>query len=87
MALLNFQDVNLSFGGPNLLNSINLQIHEGEKISLLGRNGAGKSTMMRLIHGLAEPDSGRIIREKFLRTSLLQQEVPDNFTGTVYSIL
>ncbi|HPS58330.1 MAG TPA: ATP-binding cassette domain-containing protein [Spirochaetota bacterium] len=87
MALLNFQDVCLSFGGPNLLNFINLQIHEGEKISLLGRNGAGKSTMMRLIHGLAEPDSGRIIREKFLRTSLLQQEVPDNFTGTVYSIL
>lgn len=87
MALLNFQDVSLSFGGPNLLDGINLQIHEGEKISLLGRNGAGKSTMMRLIHGLAEPDSGRIIREKFLRTSLLQQEVPDNFPGTVYSIL
>ncbi len=87
MALLNFQDVSLSFGGPNLLSGVNLQIHEGEKISLLGRNGAGKSTMMRLIHGLAEPDSGRIIREKFLRTSLLQQEVPDNFPGTVYSIL
>lgn len=87
MALLNFQDVCLSYGGPNLLNGINLQIHEGEKISLLGRNGAGKSTMMRLIHGLAEPDSGRIIREKFLRTSLLQQEVPDDITGTVYSIL
>ncbi|NLV66564.1 MAG: ATP-binding cassette domain-containing protein [Spirochaetes bacterium] len=87
MALLSFQDVSLSFGGPNLLNSINMQIHEGEKISLLGRNGAGKSTMMRLIHGLTEPDSGRITREKFLRTSILQQEVPGDIGGTVYSIL
>ncbi len=87
MALLSFQEVSLSFGGPNLLDRINLQIHEGEKISLLGRNGAGKSTMMRLIQGQAEPDSGRIIREKSLRTSLLQQEVPDGMTGTVYDIL
>jgi len=40
MALINFQDVSLSFGGPNLLNGLNIQIHDGEKISLLGRNGA-----------------------------------------------
>lgn len=87
MALLNFQDVSLSFGGPNLLNGLNLQIHEGEKISLLGRNGAGKSTMMKVIHGLIEPDSGKIIRSKDLRTSILGQEVPDGITGTVYAVL
>lgn len=87
MALVNFQDVSLSFGGPNLLNGLNLQIHEGEKISLLGRNGAGKSTMMKVIHGLVEPDSGKIFRSKDLRTSILQQDVPDGITGTVYAVL
>lgn len=87
MALINFQDVSLSFGGPNLLNGLNLQIHEGEKISLLGRNGAGKSTMMKVIHGLVEPDSGKIFRSKDLRTSILQQDVPDGITGTVYAVL
>ncbi len=87
MALINFQDVSLSFGGPNLLNGLNLQIHEGEKISLLGRNGAGKSTMMKVIHGLVEADSGKIFRSKDLRTSILQQDVPDGITGTVYEVL
>jgi len=87
MALINFQDVSLSFGGPNLLNGLNLQIHEGEKISLLGRNGAGKSTMMKVIHGLVEPDSGKIFRIKDLRTSILQQDVPDGIKGKVYAVL
>jgi ABC transport system ATP-binding/permease protein len=87
MALINFQDVSLSFGGPNLLNGINLQIHDNEKISLLGRNGAGKSTIMRVIQGLVEPDSGRIFRNRELRTSLLPQEVPDGISGTVYEVL
>jgi ATP-binding cassette subfamily F protein uup len=87
MALINFQDVSLSFGGPNLLNGLNLQIHEGEKISLLGRNGAGKSTMMKVIHGIVEPDSGKIFRSKDLRTSILQQDVPDGITGSVYAVL
>lgn len=87
MALINFQDVTLSFGGPNLLNGLNLQIHEGEKISLLGRNGAGKSTMMKVIHGIVEPDSGKIFRSKDLRTSILQQDVPDGIAGIVYAVL
>jgi len=87
MALINFQDLSLSFGGPNLLNGLNIQIHEGEKISLLGRNGAGKSTIMKVIHGLVEPDSGKIFRSKDLRTSLLQQDVPDGISGSVYEIL
>jgi ATP-binding cassette subfamily F protein uup len=87
MALINFQDVSLSFGGPNLLNRVNLQIHEGEKISLLGRNGAGKSTMMKMIHGLIEPDSGKIFRSRDLRTSIFHQDVPGGINGKVYDVL
>ncbi len=87
MALINFQDVALSYGGPNLLDKINFQIHEGEKITLLGRNGAGKSTLMNMINGMIEPDSGEIFREKNLRTAMLQQDVPDDIKGNVYQII
>jgi ATP-binding cassette subfamily F protein uup len=87
MALINFQDVSLSFGGPNLLDKLNFQIHEGEKITLLGRNGAGKSTLMMMINGMTEPDSGEIFREKNLRTAMLRQDVPDNISGTIYEII
>ncbi len=87
MALINFQDVTLSFGGPNLLDKLNFQIHEGEKITLLGRNGAGKSTLMKIINGMIEPDSGEIFREKNLRTAMLQQEVPDDISGSIYQVI
>ncbi|HOP63087.1 MAG TPA: ATP-binding cassette domain-containing protein [Spirochaetota bacterium] len=87
MALINFQDVSLSFGGPNLLDQLNFQIHAGEKITLLGRNGAGKSTLMKIINGMIEPDSGEIFREKNLRTAMLQQEVPEDISGSIYSII
>ncbi|HOP28378.1 MAG TPA: ATP-binding cassette domain-containing protein [Spirochaetota bacterium] len=87
MALINFQDVTLSYGGPNLLDNINFQIHEGEKITLLGRNGAGKSTLMNIINGMIEPDSGEIFREKNLRTAMLQQDVPDDISGSIYEII
>lgn len=87
MALINFQDITLSFGGPNLLDKLNFQIHEGEKITLLGRNGAGKSTLMKMINGMIEPDSGVIFREKNLRTAMLQQEVPDDISGSIYDII
>jgi len=87
MALINFQDVTLSFGGPNLLDKLNFQIHEGEKVTLLGRNGAGKSTLMKMINGMIEPDAGEIFREKNLRTAMLQQDVPDDISGTIRGII
>ena len=51
MAILNLLDVNLSFGGPSVLENVNLQIDPGERVCLVGRNGTGKSTLMRVIVG------------------------------------
>ncbi len=87
MALLNLQNISLSFDGSPLLDGIDLQIHAGEKISLLGRNGSGKTTLMRLMNGEIEPDRGARIVEKGVKTALLPQEVPAGLEGTVRDVV
>jgi ABC transport system ATP-binding/permease protein len=87
VAQLNLQNVSLTYGNSPLLDEVEIQIHKGEKICLLGRNGSGKSTMMKLINGDMEPDSGIIIREKGLKTALLSQEVPHDLSGTIYAVI
>ncbi len=87
MAVLNIQNITLNFGSAPVFDGINIQIHEGEKICLLGRNGAGKSTMMKMINGEIEPDSGDLIREKGMVTSILQQEVPLDLKGTIHEVI
>lgn len=87
MALLNIQNITLHFNPEPLFDDITLQVHEGEKICLLGRNGSGKSTLMKLINGSIEPDTGKVIREKGLHTSLLRQDVPADLNGTIREII
>ncbi len=87
MALINIENLTIAFGGNPLLDSVNIQIHEGEKICLLGRNGEGKSTFMKIIQGELEPDSGNIIRSSGLKTALLTQNVPENLKGSIYEII
>jgi ATP-binding cassette subfamily F protein uup len=83
MALLSLRDVGLAFGGPRLLDHVDWQIERGERVCLLGRNGEGKSTLLRLIEGRLEPDEGEVIRQQGLRIARLPQEVPEGRGGTV----
>ena len=62
MALLGMQDVGIAFGGPAVLANARFAIERGERVCLLGRNGAGKSTIMKLLDGSMVPDSGEIVR-------------------------
>lgn len=87
MALISLQDVSLGFGGPLLLDKVNLQIESGEWVGLLGRNGMGKSTLLKLVNGDISPHSGNIARQQNLRAAYLPQEVPQNLTGTVLEIV
>ncbi len=87
MALMNLQDISLAFGGPLLLNNVNLQIQSGERICILGRNGTGKSSLMKIINGDMEADSGRILADDNLKTTLLTQNVPEDLTGTIYNVI
>jgi len=87
MALLSMHDVKLSFGGPPLLDGVNLQIEEGERVCLLGRNGTGKSTLMKVIRGDVPVDEGKIARQQSLRVAYLTQEVPQGLEGTVSDVV
>ncbi|NTU74783.1 MAG: ATP-binding cassette domain-containing protein, partial [Anaerolineaceae bacterium] len=87
MALISLQGVCLGFGGPLLLEDVNLQIEPGEVVGLLGRNGMGKSTLLKLVNGDLLPESGTVARQQNLRVAYLSQEVPRNMKGTVAEII
>jgi ABC transport system ATP-binding/permease protein len=87
MSLISLQEVNLGFGGPLLLEKVNLQIESGERVGLLGRNGVGKSTLLKLVNGDFPPDSGTIARQQNLRVAYLPQEVPQELAGSVADIV
>ncbi len=71
MALVSLQDVSISFGGPLVLDQVTLHIEQGERACLLGRNGEGKSTLMRLINDDLVPDQGELLRQQGLRVGYL----------------
>ena len=87
MAMISFQEVRLSFGGQPLLEEVNLHIESSERVGLLGRNGMGKSTLLKLIYGEQSPDSGNIARQQNLRLAYLPQEFPQGLSGTVAEIV
>ena len=86
MGLIRIHDVSLRFGDTALLDRVALQIEAGEKIGLLGRNGSGKSTMMKLLAGKISADSGTIERNG-VSVAMLPQDVPDDLPGAVYDIV
>jgi ATP-binding cassette subfamily F protein uup len=63
----------LSYGAEKILDESSLVIHEGERVGLLGRNGSGKSTFLKIVAGVMPPDSGEIIRRRDLMTGYLPQ--------------
>jgi ATP-binding cassette subfamily F protein uup len=86
MALVSICDVRLSFGAERLLDDINLNIEVGDKACLVGRNGTGKTSLLKILHGDLETDGGEIKTAKNTRISYLPQEVPVDMTGTVEDI-
>jgi len=87
MLLLDMQEVTLGFGGPVLLDSINFQLMRGERVCLLGRNGAGKTTFLKLLAGKVEPDKGMVTRRKGIRVAFLPQDIPGEMEGSVRDVI
>jgi len=87
MPLITLNKLSLAYGHVALLDEISLQIDPGERVCLVGRNGEGKSTLMRVINGDVTPDDGNVWRQPELRMALLQQEVPQDEAQTVFDIV
>jgi ATP-binding cassette subfamily F protein uup len=79
--LLSLKDVSLAFGGPPVLDRVCLSVSKGLRAALTGRNGEGKSTLMKVIAGTLEPDAGEIVRKPGLRVAVVSQEVPHDRPG------
>lgn len=71
--LFDVQNVSLSFGAQVALRNIDMQIGRGERIALIGANGCGKSSLLRVLHGLLAPTQGRVARSPSLRQAMLFQ--------------
>ncbi|MBI1809764.1 MAG: ATP-binding cassette domain-containing protein [Gemmatimonadetes bacterium] len=87
MALLGLQDVRIAFGGAPLLDGARFAIERGERVCLLGRNGAGKSTVMKLLDGTLQPDAGEVVRQTGVTVTRLEQEVPAGVDGTTFDVV
>ncbi|HEX5057314.1 MAG TPA: ATP-binding cassette domain-containing protein [Gammaproteobacteria bacterium] len=87
MSLVRFSNVFLEFGTQKILIDAEFSIEPGERVCLIGRNGAGKSTMLRLITGRQQADAGEVQHRKHLRISQLDQELPDRLDRTVKEVI
>ena len=87
MNLLNAKNLYHSYGDQPLLDMANLSIEDGERICLVGRNGTGKSTLLKMLSGQIKPDEGDINKARELKVAELKQEVPTSIEGTVYDCI
>ena len=87
MALLCYRNLSVSYGGPLLLDDAGITIEKKERICLLGRNGEGKSTLLRILADQISPDKGEFERLPDLRIAKLDQEIPKGIEGTVFDVV
>jgi ATP-binding cassette subfamily F protein uup len=87
MPLLQLRQVTLRYSSAPLLDEIDFQVDAGERICLLGRNGAGKTSLMRIITGEETPNAGELIRTSGAVLTRLSQEIPDDVTGLVRDVI
>ncbi len=87
MPLVSFEDVSLEFGDQPLLIHAHLAIEPGERVCLIGRNGVGKTSMLKLITGQYQPDHGNVRRQPAIRISQLEQSLLEELDETVHDFV
>lgn len=87
MSLLTLKNIYFSVSQFPLLDYVNFDIHQKERIALIGRNGEGKSTLFRILSQAIAPDAGEIIKPSFLKIARLAQELPLLEDVTVYEMV
>jgi len=87
MSLARVQSLSVSFGDNPVLNGVSFAIDSDQRIALVGRNGTGKSTLLKLLAGLQQPDSGDIVFRQGVKVAYLPQDVPALLEGTVQEVV
>ena len=87
MSLIRLDDASIAYGDMPLLDHVNFALERGERIALVGRNGMGKSTFMRVLAGMEKLDSGHLAMEKEIRVNYLPQDLPAADATTVFQFL
>lgn len=86
--ILSALELEVHFGEQVILDNASLSVHEGDRIGLVGRNGAGKSTFLKIISGLMPPDSGEVAKKRDLNIGFLSQEFTlDDYKNVYENIL
>ena len=87
MSLLHFDQVSIDFGAHPILDAVDLTISKGQKLALIGRNGEGKSTLLKILAGQLPIDGGQVVRQDGLRVAMMQQSAVSESTLTVRQYL
>jgi ABC transport system ATP-binding/permease protein len=87
MSLIQLQRVDFSIGGPLLLEHVDLSIEANERVCIVGRNGEGKSTLMKLIAGELRADDGEVRVQNGIVVARMAQEVPQSTSGSVFDVV
>ena len=87
VSIININNLSKSYGSNVVLTGVDLKVDSGDAVSIIGSNGAGKSTTFKLITGQIEPDHGSVIYESKLIISQLEQSLPVSEDTTVREII
>ena len=87
MSLISFSQVSLRFDTHTLLDKADLSLCAGDRLAIVGRNGCGKTSLLKLMGGIIKPDSGLIEFQNGIKIAYLQQEVPTDLSGKVFDII
>jgi ABC transport system ATP-binding/permease protein len=87
MPLLSLDRVSVAYGHLPLLDAVSLQVDAGERVAVIGRNGTGKSTLLKIISGEIPVDAGSVWREPALRIARLEQDVPLSADRSVFDVV
>src|SRR5947208_697895 len=87
MAVVALDHVSLAFGHLPLLDQAVLQIEAGERVCVIGRNGTGKSTLLRILSGEQRPDTGTVSVQSGSTVAMLEQDVPLSTNRSVFDVV
>lgn len=87
MSLISFDKVSIDFGAHPILDEVNLTINKGQKLALIGRNGEGKSTLLKILAGEIPIDDGQVVIQDGIKVAMMKQSAANESESTVRAFL